>query len=296
VSARLAAAVGFLMVAIGVTSWGLISAGSASAHHARAPHPSVSPASRTISLASIIPRGWKLKFHPSFARPGLNTKVWDTCYPWVTNFAVGCSNFGHKEWEWYLPSQDRVSNGLLELVARPQSTAGHTQNGTPQQYFCRSGIVTTFHSFQFEYGAVQVVARMPKIGGMWPALWLLAVASTKYQPPLSPPEIDIVEHWVRPTNRTGVFLHAPSGPRPYNYPQTANLAHGFHTFSMLWTQHRVEWLIDGKIALIARQSVPHVPMFFIANLASFRNPKKGQCGGALVIRSVKIWGPSGAGH
>jgi len=290
VGARLVAAIGFLLVAIGVTSWGLISARTPNAHHPRALSPS--PAPGPIALSSLIPANWKLAFNPSFAGSKLDTKTWDTCYPWKNPQVFGCTNTGHKEFEWYLPRQDRVSNGILELVAQRKPTTGRiSPNGKLLHFGCRSGIVTTFHSFQFEYGAVQVVARMPSVGGMWPALWL-AAANKQF-----PPEIDIVEHWVRQTRRTGVFLHAigatGNNPSYYMYPQTANLAVGWHTFTMVWTFHQVEWLIDGKIALVAHHGIPHQPMYFIANMASFRRPSKG-CGGTFFIKSVQIWAPTGA--
>lgn len=287
VAARLVAAAGFLLAAIGVTAWGLASGGNVHARPVRLPHSSASPVPKTIALSSLIPHRWKLAFDPSFAGSQFDTKVWDTCYPWATNFAVGCSNFGHKEWEWYMPGQDRVSHGLLELVAQMQPTIGIGPSGKRLHYNCRSGIVTTYHSFQFEYGAVQVVAQMPRVGGMWPALWL-AASDQKY-----PPEIDIVEHWVRPTHRTGVFLHPVhvNGTRPWNFLHTANLGVGFHTFSLVWTYHQIEWLIDGKIALIVHHGIPHESMYFIADLASAKRPSKGGCGGALAIKSVKIWVP-----
>lgn len=287
-SVRLVAAVGFLLVAIGVTSWGLISANHANAPHVQAPRSSASASPGPITLPSLIPRGWRLAFDPSFTGSRLNRKVWDTCYPWANAKVIGCSNFGHKEYQWYMPGQDKVSHGLLELVARRQPTTGISPTGNRLHYSCRSGIVTTFHSFRFEYGAVQVVARMPQVIGMWPALWL-AAANKHF-----PPEIDIVEHWVRPQYQTGVFLHSLGGERPYNYPQTANLAVGWHTFTIVWTSHRAEWLIDGKIALVATRGIPHQPMYFIANLANARSPSRGGCGGTFSIRSVRIWLPPGA--
>lgn len=288
--ARLVAAVGFLLAAVGVTSWGLISAGHTITHRIQVPHSAAASSPGTSTLASLIPSGWKREFNPSFTGSTLDTKVWDTCYPWANAKQFGCSNFGHKEYEWYMPGQVRVSHGLLELTAERKPTTGISPTGKRLHYACRSGIVTTYHSFQFEYGAVQVVARMPRVGGMWPALWL--AASNKQ----FPPEIDIVEHWVRPRFRTGVFLHSLAGPRPYNYPQTANLAVGWHTFTMIWTVHQIEWLIDGKIALVVKHGIPHQSMYFIANLANARPPSKGGCGGTFFIRSVQIWRPSGTGQ
>src|ERR1700722_5312871 len=95
-------------------------------------------------------------------------------YPGM-DVATGCTNFGNAdEQEWYLPSQDQVSGGVLHLVAQPIPTRGTNSAGAAKTYECRSGMVTTMPGFSFEYGVVQVVAQIPSTAGLWPALWLLA--------------------------------------------------------------------------------------------------------------------------
>jgi hypothetical protein len=224
---------------------------------------------------------WQLKFHPTFLGTHLNHSVWDTCYPWALGPA-GCTNFGHHEFEWYLPGQDRVSNGLLYLVAQHKRTIGTSPTGQRLVYGCRSGMVTTFHSFQFEYGIVQIKARIPSNFGMWPAFWL-AASSEKF-----PPEVDILEHWSRPVRPTGVFLHTVNGADVAAWPQTANLSVGWHTFTLRWTRQGMSWFIDGRRVLHTYHTVRQ-SMYFIANLAEFRDPFKYGCGGSVIIRSLKIW-------
>ncbi len=225
---------------------------------------------------------WHLKFHPIFSGSHLNHSDWATCYPWADR-PSGCTNFGHHEFEWYLPGQDRVSNGLLYLVAQRKRTIGTSPTGQRLVYGCRSGMVTTFHSFQFQYGIVQIVARMPAYSniGMWPALWL-AASSEKF-----PPEVDILEHWNRAVRPTGVFLHTVNGPDVFAFPHTANLGVGWHTFTLSWTKQGMAWFIDGKRVLRTDRTVRQ-SMYFIANLADSRAPKYG-CGGSLIIKSLKIW-------
>jgi beta-glucanase (GH16 family) len=290
------AALGALGAVAGLTAWGFSSSPgmkSSAGGPARAAAVSSSPRSGAspspTTSASPGPRAgagqkWNLKFASNFSGPRLDTTVWGTCYPWVhTN--LGCTNFANGEYQWYLPSQDRVSHGLLYLKAEPKRTPGSAKDGQPRGYACRSGMVTTFPSFNFTYGVVQIVARMPSAKGMWPALWL-AASNLKW-----PPEVDILEHWVRPRRPTGLFLHPLDGHRVGTFPLTANLARGWHTFSLVWTRHALEWFVDGRLGLLTRNrlEIPHQPMYFVADLANARKPKYGRCGGSLVIRSVKVW-------
>jgi beta-glucanase (GH16 family) len=230
----------------------------------------------------LIPSTYHLKFHSDFSGSKLDRSVWATCYPWADP-AKGCTMFHHGEYEWYIRSQDHVSGGLLYLTAKRKPTVGLTSTGQPRTYACRSGMVTTFPSFKFTHGIVQIVARMPSVKGMWPALWLAPSDMT------FPPEIDIVEHWVRPVRPTGVFYHPISGTHIGAFPRTANLALGWHTFSLIWTRFKLAWFIDGKRVLLTRKGPPRKSMYLIANLANARKPSKGDCGGSLIIKSVKIW-------
>ncbi len=119
--------------------------------------------------------------------------------------------------------------------------------------------------------------------GMWPALWLAPSNET------FPPEIDIVEHWVRPVRPTGVFYHPISGAHIGAFPKTANLASGWHTFSLIWTRFKLAWFIDGRRVLLTRKGPPRQSMYLIANLADARKPSLGGCGGSLIVKSVKVW-------
>jgi beta-glucanase (GH16 family) len=227
--------------------------------------------------------GWRRIFDARFTGSRLDTSVWGTCYPWA-DAAAGCTNFGNTEYEWYLPSQAQVSGGALRLVAQRIPTQGQTRAGGPQEYACRSGMVTTYPSLRFEYGYLQAVARIPRGAGLWSALWL---APTNLR---SPPEIDILESWGPPANRTAMYFHPSSGPRVSAHPATADLSSGWHTFGLSWTPSQLAWFVDGREVLLADQNVPHQPMYFIADLAESTRPDSpGECSDALLIRSLTVW-------
>lgn len=230
---------------------------------------------------------FRLVFQSNFAGQQLNATVWDTCYPWADTL-TGCTNYNNPEYEWYLPSQDRVTHGVLHLVAQQLPTEGRAADGAPMEYVCRSGMVNTYPGFRFEYGYVKVVARLPFKPGLWSALWL-AAANLKW-----PPEIDMIEYWGRRTRSAGVYLHPDDGIRITAYPAVPNLSLGWHTFALDWTPYQLTWSIDGQVVLTTSHQVPHQPMYFIADLAyTSTNPaliESGSgCNGILEIKSVQVW-------
>jgi beta-glucanase (GH16 family) len=291
---RTAAALIAIVAIAGPALWrvSVISAGGQESpgHRSRAtPVSSVSSPAPALSPASPSPNpAWRPAFAANFSGSRLNTSVWATCYPWM-DVSSGCTNFGNNEYEWYLPAQDRVAGGVLQLVAQHVPTQGQTVDGAPKEYSCRSGMATTYPSFRFEYGYVQVVAQIPNGPGLWPALWL-AAADQKW-----PPEIDILEHWSSAA-RSRVSLHPTGATHNFSYfakPATANLAVGWHTFGLSWTATKLTWFIDGKAVLSLSKNVPHQLMYLIANLAQASPPQSagGECSGTMLIRSVEVWRP-----
>jgi beta-glucanase (GH16 family) len=228
------------------------------------------------------PASWNLAFDASFPGSQLDTKTWATCFPWATG---GCTNYGNngEDKEWYQASQVQVSGGALHLVAQREPTAGLTQKGAAKEYACRSGMVTTFPSFRFEYGYVQVVAKVPFSNGLWPGLWL-AAANKQW-----PPEVDLLEHWG--TQADGkVYLHPTTGARQGGVVSTPGLASGWHTFTLYWTKSRLSWYYDGVQVFSTTTGVPQQSMYLIANLADY-DTSAGTCSGQFSIKSVQVWQP-----
>jgi beta-glucanase (GH16 family) len=224
----------------------------------------------------------KPAFDATFHGSQLNTKVWDTCYPKMASYDGGCRNWGNpQEREWYMPSQVKVGGGYLHLIAKREKTNGFTSTGAPETYGCRSGMVTSYPGFSFEYGFVQVVASIPHANGLWPALWL-APSNGQF-----PPEIDMVESWGVKAN-TGSFYHPVTGHRSRAL-YSPKLTIGWHTYSLSWTKSKLAYYVDKKLVLTVHKNVPHQLMYFIADLAEYQPAKRGYCTGQLQIKSVKIW-------
>jgi beta-glucanase (GH16 family) len=245
------------------------------------------PVAATSTTQTPAPNaGMQLAFSANFTGTQLNSAVWQTCYPWFAQ-GGGCTNLGNpQEEEWYLPSQAQVSNGALHLVANETPTAGWNSSGAPVTYPYTSGMVTTFQSFQFTYGYIQIVARIPGGTGTWPALWLLPASESW------PPEIDIMENWGGlHTVREAVHWSSPAGPEYQSFGTTTptNLTAGWNTYALLWSPGSLTWYLNGNVvAKYVGSNVPSQPMYFLANLA---------IDGAAVqtssfdIQSVRVWEP-----
>ena len=227
-----------------------------------------------------------LAFTAGFTGSSLASSVWDTCFESFVA-ATGCTNYGNtQETEWYLPAQDQVSGGALHLVATETPTQGTDVNGAPKTYPYASGLVTTFSSFNFTYGYVQVVARIPGGTGTWPALWLLPENGSW------PPEIDIMENYGTSTLMEAT-LHwgAAAGQEAYrDVTSSSDLTSGWHTYGLLWEPGSLTWYLDGQVVYTFTGSeVPSQPMYFLANLA-IDGPAAPSS--SFDIQSVQIYQPT----
>lgn len=200
-------------------------------------------------------------FSDDFTGSSLNTSKWDTCYPWQ-DVPSGCTNFGNPELQWYLPSQDQVFDGALHLTALKTPTMGTNKSGQPEVYQWRSGIVTTYSSFDFTYGYIQVTARIPSGDGLWPALWLLP------QNESWPPEIDIMENLGGNTSVVSCTIHPTTGGQVQTiYQSPVSLSSGWHTYAVNWEPHSITWYVDGHQVATYTGTIPNEPMYFLADLA-----------------------------
>jgi beta-glucanase (GH16 family) len=224
-------------------------------------------------------------FSSNFSGSSLNTSIWGTCYPWFSDPATGCQNFGNSdELEWYMPSQDQLSGGDLDLVAQPEATAGYTSSGAAKTYSCRSGMVTTYPGFNFKYGIVQVVANIPLSYGLWSGVWLLPTNESW------PPEIDMQETWGQPDAATAYTFHYASGGNDEQIQAVAASAlSGWHTFTLDWTPTSLTYWVDGTEVLTTSTDVPSQSMYLLLNLADYAMTSTQGCSGTMQIQSVKIW-------
>lgn len=139
-----------------------------------------------------------------------------------------------------------------------------------------SGVITSYDSFRFKYGKVEMRARMPAGKGLWSAFWLLNAYYHDAEP--EDPEIDIIEaigdrtttanhayHTQRDSDGNGVTDTVDSNEFRADI---ADFSADFHRYSVEWTPDSITYMVDDEITGEVRgERVSQEQMYIILNLA-----------------------------
>lgn len=147
-----------------------------------------------------------------------------------------------------------VSNGVLNIVGKKEV---YSSQGVTKQY--TSARLNS--KFAFQYGKIEIRAKLPSGLGTWPAIWTLgrninengAYWDNQGYGTTSWPacgEIDIMEHWGYNQNYVQSATHTPS-----SYGGTVNIggqviptaSSEFHTYTLLWYPDKLIFSVDGNI-------------------------------------------------
>ncbi|MGY8934239.1 MAG: family 16 glycosylhydrolase [Flavobacteriales bacterium] len=150
-----------------------------------------------------------------------------------------------------------VSNGVLNIVGKKEV---YNSQGVTKQY--TSARLNS--KFAFQYGKIEIRAKLPSGIGTWPAIWTLgkninengAYWDNQGYGTTSWPacgEIDIMEHWGYNQNYVQSATHTPS-----SYGGTVNIggqviptaSSEFHTYTLLWYPDKLIFSVDGNIHYI----------------------------------------------
>ncbi|MBT8294290.1 MAG: glycoside hydrolase family 16 protein [Eudoraea sp.] len=159
------------------------------------------------------------------------------------------------------PSNIIVEDDLLKITAIADGLGGYT-----------SARIQTLDNFEFQYGRVEIRAKLPTGGGTWPALWMLG-GDLLTNPWPAAGEIDIMEHV---GNNQDVILgstHDPNNFAGNSRSVTTTLpgaSDDFHLYGIEWTAGEITFLIDNEPygTLENNGSLPfNKDFFFILNVA-----------------------------
>ena len=168
------------------------------------------------------------------------TKVW--------SFEEG-EKIRNNENQFYSKSKENAftKDGYLHIIAfrNHLGSDGKTHNYT-------SASLTTSKSFVYCYGRVEVRAKIPTGGGMWPAIWQVG---NKYSWP-SNGELDIMEYyrekilanfaWGSATAWQAVW-DGSSKPMSYFETQNPNWRNEFHTWVLEWDDQGMQIYLDDEL-------------------------------------------------
>lgn len=176
----------------------------------------------------------RLIFEDEFLGSELNTNFWSFEY------GDGCPEicgWGNEEQQFYTDKNYSVQNGFLVITAKQEDS------------LITSTRIKTQDKFNFQYGTVEMRAKLPKGKGTWPAFWLLGENIREVGWPLSG-EIDIMEfagkdpHLIHHTLHTQSSHGASENTFSTNFP---SIDTGFHTYKAKWTANSIKFFVNNEL-------------------------------------------------
>jgi beta-glucanase (GH16 family) len=180
--------------------------------------------------------GWKLVWSDEFGYSGLpDSTKW--------NYDVGGHGWGNNELQFYTTKRAenaRVEKGFLTIEARKEAWEG--KNYTSARLISKG-------KGDWQYGKIEVRAKLPKGVGTWPAIWMLASTDTLEWP--DDGEIDIMEH----VGFNQGYVHASIHSKKYNHVigtqktdtiKVGDCSERFHVYAVEWNKDSVKVSVDQK--------------------------------------------------
>lgn len=223
------------------------------------------PASATTVPTAPVAR--KLVWADEFEKAGLPDST-----KWA--YDVGGWGWGNNELQYYTERRAenaRIENGRLIIEARKDGYQG--KNYT-------SARLLTQNKTTWTYGRFEVMAKLPKGVGTWPAIWMLG----KNIPAAGWPrcgEIDIMEHVGYDEGTVHGSVHSETynhvkGTQRTSKMTVPDVASAFHLYAIDWTTDQIEFFIDDKLYYTVQKSTLgntdaqwpfNQPFFLILNVA-----------------------------
>ena len=195
-----------------------------------------------------------------------------------------------------------VTNGFLNIVAKRET---YTAQGQTKQF--TSARLNS--KFAFQYGKVEVRAKLPTGVGTWPAIWMLgknviepgsywtSTNGTVNWPACG--EIDIMEHWGSNQNYVQSAMHTPS-----SYGNTVNLggqtvstvSSQFHIYTLEWSAERMIFSVDNVVHYIYNPTVKNAstwpfnaPQYLLLNFAIESTISASFTQGTMEVDYVRVY-------
>lgn len=181
------------------------------------------------------PQSWKLVWEDNFNGPTLDTTKW-TRIP-----------RNNADWGKHMTSDDRcydLKDGKLYL--RGINNPDTAKDPRP---FLTGGIYSK-GKFAFQYGKIEIRAKLECAQGAWPAIWMLA-EKDKYGAYPRNGEIDIMEHLnydsiIYQTTHSYYTLDLKQTEKPPHSGKAALRNGEFNVFGVSWYPDKIVFLLNGK--------------------------------------------------
>lgn len=239
----------------------------------------------SVAQAQFDPKGtgYKLVWQEEFENSGqANPELWSFEKGFVRN----------NELQWYQEPNATVKDGMLIITGKREQL--NNPNFDPDSKDWKrnrefveytSSSINTRGKYEFQYGIMEVRAKIDTSMGMWPAIWTLGI--TKPWP--SNGEIDVMEYY-RVKGEATILANAAwadegqynakwdNAKIPFNnfLQKDSDWPNKFHLWRMEWTEKSIKIYLDDELlneVNLARTVNPdgfnpfHQPHYILLNLA-----------------------------
>ena len=186
--------------------------------------------------------GWDIVWQDEFDGASLDINKW--------SHEVGGHGFGNNELQYYTDdsSNSFVDNGILHIRAKYEPAGIGSPNNLRNFSSAR---LRTVGKGDWQYGRIDVRAKIALGQGIWPAIWMLPSDWIYGGWPKSG-EIDIMEHVGHDEGRIHGSVHTESynhiiGTQRTNSKLIENVKTLFHIYSIEWSEQKIDFFIDDTL-------------------------------------------------
>ena len=186
--------------------------------------------------------GWDIVWQDEFDGESLDINKW--------SHEVGGHGFGNNELQYYTDdsSNSFIDNGILHIRAKYEPAGIGSPNNLRNFSSAR---LRTVGKGDWQYGRIDVKAKIALGQGIWPAIWMLPSDWIYGGWPKSG-EIDIMEHVGHDEGRIHGSVHTESynhiiGTQRTNSKLIENVKTLFHLYSIEWSEQKIDFFIDDTL-------------------------------------------------
>lgn len=198
------------------------------------------------------PGGYELVWNDEFDGAALDDTKWSTTTRMSNTNELAQTDIGNVR---------KVQNGNLNLTAMENTWYNPSGTAFEQHKYMTTGSVTTENKMSYQYGYLEIRAKVPYKEGCWPSFWLRSHNATgaqenaKYQV-----EVDVFEVFGNKTSLAS-NLHqqnyngssymtdasAINSTEVHTFDNAANLSNEYHIYAFEWEPDRMAIYVDGVL-------------------------------------------------